>query len=364
MTHTAANRLAGILREPARIGTASLPDWSQIIPEARQAGLLARLAYLVDASTGLAAIEPRPRVHLGSAQLLSGKRERDVRYELDQLTDLLGATLGAVVLLKGAAYLAADLPPARGRTFNDIDILVPSHALADVEAALGRGGWLTGDIDPYDERYYRRWMHQLPPLTNKATGSVIDVHHTIVPATARISLKAETLLANAMEIPGKPGLAILAAPDMVLHSAVHLFNEGEYDRGLRDLDDLNLLLRHFGGDSAFWTALIRRAAELDLTRPLFYALRYTIALLGTPVPPDVLSALPQYGPTGLRLRLMDALFERALRSPHANCRDAFTGTALWLLYARAHYLKMPPHLLIPHLTRKALRRVTHQPETL
>jgi hypothetical protein len=28
----------------------------------------------------------------------------------------------------------------------------------------------------------------------------------------------------------------------------------------------------------------------------------------------------------------------------------------WLLYARSHWLRMPAHLLIPHLVRKSLRR--------
>jgi len=29
---------------------------------------------------------------------------------------------------------------------------------------------------------------------------------------------------------------------------------------------------------------------------------------------------------------------------------------LWLLYVRSHWLRMPAHLLIPHLVRKSLRR--------
>jgi hypothetical protein len=31
---------------------------------------------------------------------------------------------------------------------------------------------------------------------------------------------------------------------------------------------------------------------------------------------------------------------------------------LWLLYARSHWLRMPPHLLVPHLLRKSLRRTS------
>jgi hypothetical protein len=217
-------------------------------------------------------------------------------------------------------------------------------------------------MDPYDERYYRRWMHQLPPLSNANRQSTIDVHHTIVPSTARAALAGDTLVEEAIELPRKPGLAVLAPPDMVLHSAVHLFNEGEFPRGLRDLDDLNLLLRHFGREPGFWDRLASRAEALGLTRPLFYTLRYAEALLGTPVPQSLSRAMSRHGPDGPGLWVMDGLFERALRSPHANCHDALTGTALTLLYMRAHYLRMPLHLLIPHLIRKALRPRRELPE--
>jgi hypothetical protein len=199
-------------------------------------------------------------------------------------------------------------------------------------------------------------MHQLPPLVNPARDSMLDVHHTIIPATAPIALDAGALLAAAVPVSDRQEFAVLAPPDMVLHSAVHLFNEGEFGRGLRDLDDLNLLMRHFGSDAGFWEALMHRAQSLDLMRPLFYALRYSSSLLGTPVPSEVKRLWSDWSPPVPMRFLMDALFSRALRSPHPESQDGLTGTALWLLYARAHYLRMPLRLLVPHLSRKALRR--------
>ena len=69
-----------------------------------------------------------------------------------------------LVLLKGAAYLMAGLPAARGRVFSDVDILVPVARLAEVENALMLHGWSTTHHNAYDQRYYRQWMHELPPL--------------------------------------------------------------------------------------------------------------------------------------------------------------------------------------------------------
>ena len=91
-----------------------------------------------------------------------------------------------------------------------------------------------------------------------------------------------------------------------------------------------------------------------MVRPLFYALRYARSLLGTPVPDEVLDEAAAVGqPSSPILRLMDALFKRGLTPDHESCRDRFTGIAKWMLYVRSHYLRMPLHLLLPHLFHKA-----------
>lgn len=336
-------------------GSGGLPavEWDLLIRQARRAGLLARLAVDLDEFGLLSAVPVEPHSHLIAERGLAAKHDRDVRWEVRCIKVALAAAGVTVILLKGAAYLMAVLPPARGRMFSDIDIMVPKDSLSTVEAALRDAGWNTTDLDPYDESYYRRWMHQLPPMTHFARGTAIDVHHTIIARTTRLELNAEKLFASAVPVPSDPDLKTLAPTDIVLHSAAHLLNEGDFDRGLRDLDDLNLLLRHFGRDPAFWPALLARAEELDLRRPLFYALRYTARILDTPVP-DSVRVATELGPPGPALRaMMDILFEQALRPDHASCRDGFNRLALWLLYLRAHHLLMPLHILLPHLMRKA-----------
>jgi glutaconate CoA-transferase subunit A len=48
----------------------------------------------------------------------------------------------------------------------------------------------------------------------------------------------------------------------------------------------------------------------------------------------------------------------------ARPRGAAEGLARWLLYVRSHWLRMPPHLLVPHLVRKAwMRRFPAPAET-
>jgi hypothetical protein len=359
------NRPACCLRralcEAATLSELSLADWDLLVRQARRAGLLARLAIALAESGRLDAVPAEPRHHLAVERILAEKHVSDVRREVGYIQRALAPTGVPVILLKGAAYIFADLPAARGRLFNDVDILVPKAALPAVEKSLHNHGWTAGEIDPYDAGYYRRWMHQIPPLTNRLRGTTIDVHHTIIPETVRLDFRVGKLFAAACEIAGTEGIWRLAPADMVLHSATHLLNEGEYGRGLRDLDDIAALLRHFGADAAFWPHLLDRAVELDLRRPLYYALRYAASLLEVPVPAAIRDSTWLRPPGAVLRTAMDALFERALRPDHASCRDRFSATALWLLYVRAHHLRMPAHLLIPHLIRKAYMR-TLKPE--
>ena len=261
-----------------------------------------------------------------------------------------------LVLLKGAAYLIAGLPAARGRVFSDVDILVPVARLADVEAALMLHGWATTHHDAYDQRYYRRWMHELPPLRHVVRMTVVDVHHAILPLTARLKPDSMKLLAASRPIGGDDRLRVLCPADMVLHSATHLFHNEDLSQGLRDLADLDSLLRHFGQESGFWEELPSRAAALDLARPLYYGLRYTSHFLGTPIPSQALRHADAGRPPRIAVRLMDALYHRALRPVALREAGSLTPLSRRALYVRAHWLRMPPLLLAWHLGVKALRR--------
>ncbi len=180
----------------------------------------------------------------------------------------------------------AGLPAADGRVFSDVDILVPEQAIPAVESALMLHGWSAGHHGAYYQRYYRQWMHEIPPMRHARRRTVIDVHHAILPKTARIEVDSDRMREAAIAVAGDDRLRVLAPVDMVLHSATHLFHEGELDNGLRDLFDLDSLLRHFGAEAGFWETLVPRAVEVGLTRPLYYALRYASQMLSTPIPAD------------------------------------------------------------------------------
>ena len=349
----AASTLSAALRQPAAATDLTGREWDRLIRQARKAAMLSRLHLALEDNKLLDRVPERPLAHLESNRLFADRLAIDVAWEVAQIKVALAPLDLPIVLLKGAAYTLAQLPPAAGRIFFDVDILVPKSSLEAVERQLSLKGWSTGPISAYDSRYYRTWMHELPPLRHYKRKTYLDVHHTILPETAPYHPDPQKLLAAAQPIPGRDGLFALAPADMVIHAATHLFHEGEFDKGLRDLSDLDALLSHFGTDVRFWDSLVPRAKELELSRPLFYALRYARAVLGTAIPDDVIDATRACAPSRPLLAMMDFLFDRGLRPNHPTCDDAFSGLARWLLYIRAHALRMPPHLLLPHLVRKA-----------
>lgn len=349
--------LVDALVHPATLKNLSMAQWDLLIRQARNAGMLARIAIICQADGLMALIPESPRRHLASASLVALRQHRELRWEVQLIEDALARTGVTVVLLKGAAYSMSGLKAARGRTMSDVDILVPHDTLPEVESALMRRGWISAAKTAYDQHYYRTWMHELPPMRHFHRGTVIDVHHAIVPISSRSHPSSLALLSLASPVQAGSKVKSLAPQDMLLHSASHLFHEGEFEQGFRGIVDIDSLLREFGEHNGFWQSLVPRAIELELVRPLFYAVRYATLMLGTPVPAVVMlevNQAPGSPASGTLVALMDLLFLRALRPSHASTSDGWTPLARWLLYVRGHWLRMPPWQLIPHLVRKML----------
>lgn len=330
--------------------------WALLIGQARRTSLLARLARHCADHGGLDAVPEAPRRHLEGALKLAERQRHEVHWEVDEMARALVPLGVPVVLLKGAAYLLAGLPPARGRVFADVDVLVPRERIDAAEAALFAAGWLSDERDPYNQRYYRQWMHEIPPLRHVQRSTVIDLHHTIAPPTSRFRVDGARLLQRVRPLPDHPGLFVLAPEDMVLHSATHLFQEGEFPHGLRDLLDLRDLLTHFAREPGFWDALLARADELALRVPLHHALWHLQRLFGLVPPAAHAARVRALAPGWLPRTAMAWLLERALRPMHPSCDGPSVALARWMLYVRSHLLRMPPHLALPHLVRKAWMR--------
>lgn len=349
--------LINILEDPRISSRLTLRQWDRLLSIAREKNLLSRLAHSLSAQRLAGNIPDRVEAHLLSAQNLATHQHQGVIWETRHIADALAPLGIPVVLLKGAAYVLSELPAAKGRLFGDIDILVPKNTLNAVEAALMKHGWTSTGIDPYDQRYYRKWMHELPPMTHRIRATSIDVHHNILPETAKYNLNICTLLQSATQLPGS-GFYVLSPCDLVIHSATHLFHDGDFHNGLRDLHDLSLLINHFAIEQEnYWHRLQARAMEIGLEKPVFFAVRYARILLRLSCPAKIENELQRAAKVGaLRLHILDRAFLSVIGGTSQTGGQSLRNMAALLLYIRAHMLRMPPLLLAQHLVRKAILR--------
>ncbi|MBG6119419.1 MULTISPECIES: nucleotidyltransferase family protein [unclassified Sphingobium] len=324
--------LVRALRDPASVAGLDASGWNGLIAAARAERLIGTLAFRLDGVAVPHALTPI----LSDARLDAAREARQALWEADRAAQALGALGVRVVLLKGTAYAAAGLKAGQGRFIGDLDILVPDEAMAAVEQALIAAGWEWVKDDPYDDAYYRQWMHELPPMIHATRDRMIDVHHTILPLTARQTPDAVAMIADAVPVDG--GLFVLSPEDRVVHAVAHMLADGDLQGGLRNLWDIHHLLADTDPD-----ILATRAARHGLTPHVRQAQRLAAAL---------------YGP-GARLTLWDRLIRARLLA-----RDGWGGETrkalVFAFFLRSHWLRMPPLMLARHLWTKW--RKGHRPQ--
>ena len=323
--------LVEALRDPSSTDALDADGWTALLAMARAEQLLGTLARRL---AGLAVPGTVARI-LEEARINAEYQRRAALWEADCARRALADYAGKVVLMKGTAYAAAGLKASEGRHIGDLDIMAAREDLAEVEAALLAAGWEWVKPDPYDDAYYRAHMHELPPLIHKERDRMIDVHHTILPLTARPKPDAAAMLADALQLDN--GLYVFSPVDMIIHSAAHLFADGELDGGLRNLWDIHCLLTEFA-DEAFWSPLKLRAEHHQLWPATHRAIILSTHIYLTEIPTQWFRM-----PTSV-----DRLLIRRLTARDSWGRGS-RKLARLVFYIRSHWLRMPPLMLARHL---------------
>lgn len=345
------------LRHPEHALNWSMAEWERAIRLSRRLRLLARLAASIYQADLLGQIPPQARRKLIGEQRLSQWRTAVMLWTIERVATMLGDTPYPRVLLKGAAYIGQDLPIAAGRLPSDLDILVPRAHVPDAQARLMQAGWNAVELDEHDRRYYYEWSHEVPPMRHPLFGMELDLHHNILPPVARTHVDADALL-DRLRPSRWSSWQVLDPVDQVLHSSVHLFHDSEIRDRIRDLVDLDGLLRHFGSTPGFMAQLPKRAQALELQEPLALACHFCVNWFGTPIPADVLESIEAIGPGRLRRAWLLPLLSSVLMPTEPDDSPPLRqNLAALVLLARHHRQRMPMRLLVPHLWHKL--RVGH-----
>jgi hypothetical protein len=298
------------------------------------------------------------RAHFDSELALVAHRTQMARRLLGELGRLLGGRGIPVVVLKGGAYLLQDLACARGRLFSDVDLMVPRAHLDAVEGLLREAGWQFGEsLDAYDERYYREWSHELPPLEHPGHPLQLDLHHSILPPVGRVRPDDAALSADSVAVGGTP-FSVLSPADQVLHVCAHVFQDSDLSEMLRDVSDIDALLREHGARPGFVDELAVRARRHGLGRALWYGVDFSVALFGTPRADELKAALAFAAPGATARWAMTRLGTRALLPETPDRLPSLAKRmARQLLFLRYLLLRFPVRLLVLHAAYKGARRV-------
>lgn len=330
-----------------KLSPADLYDeaWSLLLAEARCAGVFSRLCLILGSDQLAKKCFPKGlRHHLESAEIEAAAFQRDVKRELIHLRDALERLGEPVLLLKGAAYVASGVRAALGRSFNDIDLLVPKGLIPAAESSLILAGWHVGSLDPYDDRYYREWSHEIPPMSHIRRGTTVDLHHALVMPTCRVRVDSGKMIASAMNIEGTDFWYRLSEEDMLLHAVAHLTLNSEFERGLRDLWDVDLLFREFSCSPCFEERLFERARDVGLLPLLLVGLYVARNLFSTPVSSKRVSDASW---------LLRTLFGSSASTRHQVSKPTAQPLSDVLLMYRELYLRLPLKLVVKHVIHKA-----------
>ena len=324
--------------------------WSALIQQGYANGSLARIAALTRRAGVQERVPTNLRWHLDAADTYYQSHRHGVLQEIAALQQALAFSGIRPVFLKGAAYVIADLQLAEGRVFTDIDAAVTRSLLTKAEQCLHWHGWTNIEKDDYDQHYYRAWMHELPPFVNQGSGSVLDLHHTLVPPISGHAPDISLFPTQEVHIDGMC-LTTFTPAGMLLHSAVHLFYEEDFSKGFRDLSDIHLLCNEFASDDTVWRELTELVNRVGFGREVALALRYCQRQFNTALPDTMLDWLARHLPGNWLLAGLDPLFTELLKPVDMQNNKSVFATTLGLV--RGHWKKMPLHILLYHIWHKA-----------
>ncbi|WP_434362100.1 nucleotidyltransferase family protein [Parasalinivibrio latis] len=349
-------RLVEVLRCPELFACLGPREQAEIISEARFFGMQSQLLPLFNGNCHYhrsiwGQLPLAVRQQLSNDFHRFSVQKRGLVRELRMLTSALGDdAVQDMVVLKGAAYHLAKIEELAGRTMSDIDVWVSERQLKGVEEKLVESGWVHSQLNSYDDRFYREWSQEIPPLKHYERRIELDVHFRILPKALDSSDQALNLLRYTQWT--EQGIRVLTLPAMIIHSAIHLFYESEYRGGPRDLFDLYLLFSRLSQVPEGWHSLISIQEDVGQGDSVYLALRYCQKLFRLAVPEKVMAFYSQYAPAPVALRLLDNAFMTVFSSGFPPHRPFGYDVMALALYLRGHVKRLPMPILLPHLVRK------------
>ncbi len=224
---------------------------------------------------------------LQQAYLKNTARNTLLLHELDSLLMQFQQAEIPVIVLKGA-YLAQAVYASPGlRVMGDLDLLVPYAKIKPAIALLQACGFTSErpfwpDVDGA--------MHYHAPPAVKAL-TMVELHWNLSGDSRPLQIDVEELWQQKQPCkPYPPGVYALGPAHLLLHLATHASYGHRFRNQLRTLCDIAAVLEQHP-ESLNWSDLQETCQRWQAERGVYLALRLTQALLGAPLPEQVLASL-------------------------------------------------------------------------
>ncbi len=297
--------------------------------------------------------ESKAKGHLLSSLVVVQRQNQQVEAEASIINHVLEDVAEHVVFLKGAAYSLAGYNFSKTRAFSDIDILVDRESIEKCEKALTEDGWIMQEISSYDDRYYRQWAHEIPPMQHATRGTFIDVHHNLIPIVSGDAPDVKLLAEYITTLDS--GLSVFTPEAQFVHSAVHLLRNEDYQCSTRDLFDLYFMIKQNDPNFALRCFKVGEKIGFDYETALILKIldsNFDVEL------GDYRSFTPNLKKSPLRWRFDVWLMTRVLRPYHSKIKGhKIHAFYLFIAMLRGHAIKMPVWLLTYHMVVKSCRRL-------
>lgn len=307
-------------------------QWGAILPLANHMELLPQLAARW---TNLDAFEQLPvavQDRLRREVQKSDFTRVNMRYEMEQVARLLSDLGTPLVLLKGCAYLLADQAWALGRRTSDVDLLIQESSVdAAAKRLLEHHFEVDDKLSEKDTRYYRRWLHELPPIKHQYRKLEIDLHFRLLPVGDPSTFDASPLIERATAIAGT-AYHWLDPVDRVIHAAINLGRTGEFRRAFRDMWDIRKMTEVALAEGDFdWGVLSQRAREIRISGTVARVMLLAQQCIDLPLPEGWCEATTGRPPEKVRgSRLYRLMFVGATPDGRAY-RSRRRRAANWML---------------------------------
>ncbi|GAB2698506.1 nucleotidyltransferase family protein [Aliiglaciecola aliphaticivorans] len=335
----------------------STKEWQSVIFILRESKLLASLYYVAKREGCYQDYPDFAKRHLFSAQVYAKRQAQQICFEAVEFRLLLEQVGITAVFLKGAAYTLRKSLNSYGRVCSDIDVLVNKKDLNIAEAHLKQNRWQSEELSDYDEKYYRDWAHEVPPLIHVNRATVVDMHHNLYPPISGRATNISQFISSRQKT--QSGCFVLDPATTVMHSIIHMFANEDSSSWMRDLFDIMLLIEEFGDDQ-FWGSLVDLSNKTDFNFEFVSCLKALQLYSNKPLPDVANTCLENYKFNKVELWILHQGILPAICPEHDLLLTPKIRWAKKLVYFRGHWIKMPFYVLIKHFAFKSFFAIRDQ----